>query len=84
MTDIPALGFGAVEGLCGGGLVVCIPTQTVTDPEYIAEPCVTPDAEAASGEQASAAGASINTKADAMKRLEKTVASFVVIDIAKR
>jgi hypothetical protein len=84
LTDIPVLGFGAVAGLCGGGLVVCIPTQTVTDPEYIAEPCVTPDAEATSGEQASAAGASKNTKVDAMKRQERAVASFVVIDIAKR
>ena len=84
MTVIPALGFGAVAELCVGGLVVCIPIQTVTDPEYIAEPCVTPDAEAASGEQANAAGASINTKVDAMKRLERAVASFVVIDIAKR
>jgi hypothetical protein len=84
LTDIPALGFGAVAELCVGGLVVCIPIQTVTDPEYIAEPCVTPDAEAASGEQANAAGASINTKVDAMKRLERAVASFVVIDIAKR
>ena len=64
--------------------MVCIPTQTVTDPEYIAEPCVTPDAEAASGEQPIATGASKNTKADAMKRLERAVASFVVIDIAKR
>jgi hypothetical protein len=45
---------------------------------------VTPDAEAASGEQAIAAGASRNTKAEAIKRLEKTVASFVVVDIAKR
>jgi hypothetical protein len=84
LTVIPALGFGAEEELCEGGLVVCIPIQTVTDPEYIAEPCVTPDAEAASGEQANAAGASINTKVDAMKRLERAVASFVVIDIAKR
>ena len=45
---------------------------------------MTPDAEDASGEQANDAGASINTKADAMKRLERAVASFVVIDIAKR
>ena len=84
LTTIPVLGLGAVAGACGGGFVVCIPTQTVTDPEYMAEPCVTPDAEAASGEQAIAAGPSINTKVEAIKRLEKTVASFVVVNIAKR
>jgi hypothetical protein len=48
------------------------------------EPWDTPDAEAAPGEQAMARGASIKTNAEATKRLENDVTSFVVIDIAKR
>jgi hypothetical protein len=48
------------------------------------EPWDTPDDEAAPGEQAMARGASRNTNVEAMKRLENTVRSFVVIDIAKR
>jgi hypothetical protein len=48
------------------------------------EPWDTPDAEAAPGEQAMARGASRNTNAEAIKMLEIAVASFVVIDIAKR
>jgi hypothetical protein len=56
----------------------------VTEPEYIAEPCVTPDPEAASGEHANAAGASKKTKVDAIKKLEQAVASFDVNDITKR
>jgi hypothetical protein len=79
---IPLGGFGAV-GVVTAGVVVWTPTQTVTEPECMADPWETPELPEPPVEQAIATGASTNTKAEEISKLEKVTASLEVIDIRK-
>lgn len=80
---IPLAGFGAV-GVVTAGVLDWIPTHTVTEPEYMADPWDTPELADPPVEQAIATGVSTNTRTEVISKLEMVAANFEVIDIQKR